>query len=212
MMINLTQLELDRRDGRALRLLGDPYELHRFIWTVVGHTDDPGRILYRLEDANGLTSGAPTVLVQTERVAKPIIGNNEPPYVRVRSKSVEVSLRIGATYRFRSRVNPVHSVAVEAPGTRGKRVGVYDAAKQQEWFERRMQKSGLCIRDVLHRREPWLQFVRRNHSGRRTLTFSSAFFEGLLEVDDPDKAERAIVSGIGPGKGFGFGLISLARP
>jgi CRISPR system Cascade subunit CasE len=167
-------------------------------------------VLYRQEDGIALRERDPIVLVQTERFVTPDIEDNDPPYVTVRSKSVEFVLRRGGTYRFRARVNPVRSLPPKEPGQRGKRVGVYEASEQQQWFEEQMAKRGLAVRNVVHRREPWRRFQKRSGRKNRRLTFSSAFFEGLVEVLDSEKAERAVVAGIGPGKGFGFGLLSLA--
>ena len=40
----------------------------------------------------------------------------------------------------------------------------------------------------------------------------SALYEGVLEVTDTDHFRATIISGIGPGKAFGFGLLSVAKP
>jgi CRISPR system Cascade subunit CasE len=45
----------------------------------------------------------------------------------------------------------------------------------------------------------------------RRLTFGTALFEGELVVTDPEAFRRAWAEGIGPGKAFGCGLLSLAR-
>ena len=47
--------------------------------------------------------------------------------------------------------------------------------------------------------------------GRRILTIESVQFDGLLEVMDADKFRSAICAGIGPGKPYGCGLLSVAR-
>lgn len=44
----------------------------------------------------------------------------------------------------------------------------------------------------------------------RQLTFGTALFEGVLEVADAERLRAAIAAGIGPGKAFGCGLLSLA--
>ncbi|MGE5595253.1 MAG: type I-E CRISPR-associated protein Cas6/Cse3/CasE [Hyphomicrobiales bacterium] len=44
----------------------------------------------------------------------------------------------------------------------------------------------------------------------RRLTFGSALFEGELIVSDPEAFRAALAEGIGPGKAFGCGLLSLA--
>jgi CRISPR system Cascade subunit CasE len=43
------------------------------------------------------------------------------------------------------------------------------------------------------------------------LSLLSVLFEGVLEVTDPDAFHDTLVQGIGSGKAFGFGLLSLAR-
>ena len=44
------------------------------------------------------------------------------------------------------------------------------------------------------------------------LTHVAVRFDGLLEVTDPVKFLETLRAGIGSAKGFGFGLLSLARP
>ena len=48
-----------------------------------------------------------------------------------------------------------------------------------------------------------------DQSGSRRVR--SARYEGILEVTNPDDFLNTLVSGIGPGKAFGFGLLSVAR-
>jgi len=42
------------------------------------------------------------------------------------------------------------------------------------------------------------------------MTHYAAVFDGVMEVTNPDEFIRIIVSGIGPAKAFGFGLLSIA--
>jgi CRISPR system Cascade subunit CasE len=59
--------------------------------------------------------------------------------------------------------------------------------------------------DVLVRSSP-------RQSGRkdeRRITISGALFDGRLVVNDADRLRHAVGQGIGPGKAFGFGLLSL---
>jgi CRISPR system Cascade subunit CasE len=42
--------------------------------------------------------------------------------------------------------------------------------------------------------------------------FFAVRYDGLLEVTDPVKFLETLRAGIGSAKGFGFGLLSLARP
>jgi CRISPR system Cascade subunit CasE len=40
--------------------------------------------------------------------------------------------------------------------------------------------------------------------------FTAAMFEGLLTCVDPERLHTAVLNGIGRGKAFGMGLLSLA--
>ena len=44
------------------------------------------------------------------------------------------------------------------------------------------------------------------------MTLALATFEGVLEVTDPDALRHGLVHGIGRGKAYGCGLMTLARP
>jgi CRISPR system Cascade subunit CasE len=43
------------------------------------------------------------------------------------------------------------------------------------------------------------------------ILLDSVLYEGALEVTEPEAFQRTLAAGIGSGKGFGFGLLSLAR-
>ncbi|MGA3325329.1 MAG: type I-E CRISPR-associated protein Cas6/Cse3/CasE [Terriglobia bacterium] len=47
----------------------------------------------------------------------------------------------------------------------------------------------------------------REEGGKR---LRSVRYDGILEVTDPDKFRNTLLRGIGPGKAFGFGLLSVA--
>lgn len=42
-------------------------------------------------------------------------------------------------------------------------------------------------------------------------TFSAAQFDGVLTITNPDEFHRAVIDGMGSGRGLGFGLVSVAR-
>jgi CRISPR system Cascade subunit CasE len=52
---------------------------------------------------------------------------------------------------------------------------------------------------------------KEEDQGKRCLKFRSVLFEGVLKVTDPELFLKALRAGIGPGKAFGFGLLSVAR-
>ncbi len=43
------------------------------------------------------------------------------------------------------------------------------------------------------------------------MVFNSILYEGILQVADHEKFKDVLFNGIGSGKSFGFGLLSVAR-
>lgn len=91
----------------------------------------------------------------------------------------------------------------------------------REWLHRIGAKRGFRIKDEpgspLHM-EPTSIVVRNpgkngglsNRKNPMNRIFNAGLFEGVLVCTDAQQLANAIVSGIGPAKAFGFGLLSLA--
>ena len=142
-------------------------------------------------------------------------------------------LRAGQVLRFRLAANPtrrVHADHAASDRLAGKRVGLYQEADQIEWLKRQGERSGFqvfgvrvrdrngesmpAIADVAVMPRPRVTGRRRaggNGGPRRQLTFHAVTYEGLLRVADPDAFRQALKQGIGSGKAYGFGLLSIAR-
>jgi CRISPR system Cascade subunit CasE len=57
-----------------------------------------------------------------------------------------------------------------------------------------------------------LRFPRTTDTGpRRDVHLRTATYDGLLDVTDPDALRRTLTGGIGHGKAYGCGLLTLAR-
>ena len=54
------------------------------------------------------------------------------------------------------------------------------------------------------------RFSRDDGERRRQVTLATVAFDGVLEVSDPGALREALASGIGPAKGYGCGLLTLA--
>src|SRR5262249_41388200 len=115
----------------------------------------------------------------------------------------------------------------------GKRVEIRDEEQQIAWLQRKGREAGFRLASVrLNHAVPNVYLApqgklfgyRRNSqenstdsareaSGiNRRMAFGSALFEGELIVTDADAFREALVKGIGSGKAYGFGLLSIARP
>ncbi|MEU3073547.1 type I-E CRISPR-associated protein Cas6/Cse3/CasE [Streptomyces laurentii] len=113
---------------------------------------------------------------------------------------------------------------------RGSRVAHRTVTHQLEWLFKRCERHGFTIPDAtatppatdLHAGEhelsagPAASIVSRDilrfrkHNDGPRVTLSTATFEGRLRVTDPDALRATLLGGIGPAKGYGQGLLTLA--
>ncbi len=138
-------------------------------------------------------------------------------------------LAAGQQYRFRLQANTVASTkAGVSPGDRGRRVPVGSREQQEAWLLRRCAATGieipgsdLDVRDpsgvVIARRNLGLterdtrRFSRARDGAKATITLATARFDGLLVVSNAEFLRAALCHGIGSGKAYGCGLLTLAR-
>lgn len=139
------------------------------------------------------------------------------------------ALQDGQHLLFRLRANPtrrVHSRNEREHTTKfhGKRVDIRGEEAQIEWLQRKAQTNGFELGevrinlDVLNLRTmPEGRITGRRKvstqaesSNPLRLTFGSVLFEGELRVTDVELFRNVLVEGIGSGKAYGFGLLSLA--
>jgi CRISPR system Cascade subunit CasE len=232
----LSKLVLNVRDRQARHDLARPYELHRTLWSAFPD-NDPGRVLFRIDtDRMGLR---PFVLVQSD--LRPLWRRLEqrgsqyllaPPEL----KEFQPSFTRGQRLRFRLRANPTKKVASllkverlagasgeEGKTKNGRRLALFCEDEQVAWLLEKGKQGGFRIlgdwlqgedgRKVPNFRvdlipEGWVHCGKDGHSEGR---FFAVRFDGVLEVADPDQLLKTVSEGIGPAKGFGFGLLSLAR-
>lgn len=122
-------------------------------------------------------------------------------------------LAAGQQWGFRLAANPVHNARKTDDSLRSQRFGHVTVTQQTEWFLRRADRHGFTVPleehkepDVAVRGRRTLRFPRQG----RTVTLDTAVFEGRLEVADPAALRAALTKGIGHGKAYGCGLLTLA--
>ncbi|MDB5311580.1 MAG: CRISPR-associated protein Cas6/Cse3/CasE, subtype [Gemmataceae bacterium] len=222
----LSKLTLNMRDRIARRDLASPYEMHRTILSVGFDRvpkEDIGRVLFRTdEDRSG--RAPPVVLVQSDR--EPDWSRLPAGYTadRPECKPFDPQFRAGQRLRFRLRANPTKRVAAQnvalGPALAGKRVGLLTEPDQTRWFLQKCGAGGFQIpgrweendgksipnfrMDIIPEGRLW------NGKGGAGGWFLTVRFEGVLEVTDPAAFRNTVFAGIGPAKGFGFGLLSVA--
>jgi CRISPR system Cascade subunit CasE len=92
---------------------------------------------------------------------------------------------------------------------------LYSEDERLEWLFRKGEQHGFLIQpeNVVVSDSPWRQLsIPTSDDGKKhQTTFNFVDFNGLLRVKDPVRLIESLRQGIGPGKGFGCGLLSLAR-
>ena len=186
------------RDARAT--LADAYATHNLIMQAWA-AHEP-RVLYRIEDSDLLTPAIP-VLVQSHTAPT---WSHVPAALltalpEVRRIAPLPRLRHGEVLAFRLRANTVVT-------RNGKRYGLVREDEQLEWLQRKGARHGFEVLAALVRNLGLL--TGKHPESTRPVKFTGAQFDGHLRVTDAGQLQQALTCGIGHGKGFGLGLLSLA--
>lgn len=205
----LSLLILNLRSRQVQSELASPYEMHRTIMQAYpdGKGRDDAGVLFRLDmDAR---TGLPTLLVQSliepnwHVLNKDYLIQNDKPNPMV--KEYRPLLRKGQVLAFRLRANP--TVKRE-----GKRQALYKDEDQLTWLTRKSANHGFKILQVSTSQQDKLTSELHGGSGASDLTLFSVRYDGVLQVSDSKVLHESLEKGIGSGKAFGFGLLSLAKP
>ena len=122
-------------------------------------------------------------------------------------------LSVGQIWQFRLRANPVHAVKEKGAQGRGKLLAHVTPEQQKNWLLMRAEKLGFSINtnafDVVH--SEWKNF-RKSQEEKREVSFRTVSFEGILTITDIDLFRGSLVDGIGRGKAYGLGMLTITKP
>lgn len=198
----LTKLILNPRIAQARRDLSDPYDMHRTLSRafVADKESSPARFLWLLESGPNAWS-SPIVLVQASTEGR--WGELPKNYLHrpVESKKLVLEELVcqGGLYRFRLIANPIVSRL-------GKRYGLQGEVEQLSWLDRQGERHGFRIHTALTIGSD----VLASRKGAAVISVQRASFEGVLKVEHVESFKSALISGVGPAKAFGCGLLSVA--
>lgn len=233
-MLHLSLLTLPR-DTRQWKFLL-PYDLHQVLWKGfkgIDRGDREQRFLYRHQESEKTHS----ILVQSATNPDWSFLADEASGTTASTKQMDPSkLPTGEPLRFLLRANPV--VHRKYGGDVKKRIAVgSDRARQAkligvkiqdmpsreelliEWLERKGTEGGFAIARggqdrILCDVGPNMDIVlkkpeQKGKDDRVTLT--TIEFSGVLNVTDPQQFAHTLRRGIGRGRAFGCGLLSVAK-
>lgn len=207
----LSQLVLNEHSRKVQKDLGNAHDLHRQIMQAFPdeaekHADNEWNprkewsILFRQEfDSNRL-------LVQS--AIEPDWSKLPQEYFQQYKKKsvayVDKPFEAGRVLQFRLRANPSKRDKV----TR-KTVGFFKQSDQLAWLERQSERNGFRLHgaDVI----PSPNVFGQKGKGKSPIRLTAALYQGVLEVTDNSAFSKVLRHGIGRGKAYGCGLLSVAR-
>ena len=199
----LSQLILNPRHRAVQRDLSRPHDLHQTIMAAFPDNLDKAkeRVLFRMEQR-----------AQPQQLILLIQSQEQPDWSKLpasyllddpATKAFNLQLQPGQRLSFRLRANPTKRLSA-GKGNNGKRIGLYKLEEQINWLQRKATDHGFAIHSAMPTQQ------QRVDDRRQDLKFFSVQFDGILQVTDPATFLAAIQAGIGSGKAFGFGLLSVA--
>ncbi|MFG2803835.1 type I-E CRISPR-associated protein Cas6/Cse3/CasE [Streptomyces pseudovenezuelae] len=220
----LTRIRLNRRSQAARRDLADAVSLHKSVMLLA--PDNLGKnprqqagLLFRLEDATDDTP--PTLLVQSHQ--PPDLTRLPHHYGTAETRPLHPmfqALTPGRPVRYRITANASAARRVlddhqPADNKHGKKIVALYGDDALAWWQRRAHQAGLALAttDITPARFP----RKRRHPAEPGGQGPSpgpvhvlTRFDGLATITNPDQLRHALLTGIGRGKPYGAGLLTLA--
>ncbi len=209
-MLYLSCLTLNPASRQVRAELRDPYQMHRTLaraFPADKAAYAAARVLFRVETKDNLR-----VLVQSRLAPNWEHLGDGAAYLleSARVKPFDPSFSPDQRLRFFVRANPTKRLPSGEPKKDGPRVELFREEDQLAWLQRKGEHGGFLPQQfnvLAQEKQESAQATR--HPGKAT--HFAVEYDGLLQVTDPALFRQTLEAGIGAGKGFGFGLLSLAR-
>lgn len=223
-MLHLSLLQLPRSAGRWRFL--QSYELHQLLWKGfpgIARNESENRFLYRHEENDTLHS----VLVQSATSPNWSSLEDEAEGTTAQIKEFDpTGIPNGTQLRFMIRANPVtkrkyadgkarHIVIGSDRHRLAELMGVElkDLPSRDdllvEWLQRKGAEGGFVLEQCVP--GPNHDLVVGKPKQTEHATFTGVDFSGILRITDPNAFANTLRHGIGRGRAFGFGLLSVKR-
>ena len=203
----LSRVELDPTRRSTMTALAAPQKFHgavesafsgerrRRLWRL----DRLGEKLYLLllsEEMPDLSG----VVEQFGTGAAPESRNYDPLLARITP---------GSRWQFRLAANPTKSCKdAQKPAARGTVAAHCTTQYQKQWLLDRAAKHGFAVSEgsfAVTRKQTY--HFKKN--GTRPVTLLAVTYEGILQVTDPEAFKALLCEGVGRGKAYGLGLMTI---
>lgn len=135
----------------------------------------------------------------------------EPNSVETKSydKLLE-KIKYGDSWHFRITANPTIASKKYAKNNRGKVLPHITVEFQKKWLVEKSLKNGFSLSDNSFDvvQNSWKHFYKKES---RRVSILSVTYEGVLTISDEELFKKALVMGIGRGKAYGMGLMTIIK-
>lgn len=230
----LTRMYLNGRRRQTMRFLRDPQAMHAAVESAFPPDSDEqnSRLLWRIDTTQTdtklfiVSSRVPSL----EHVQEQAGWDTEATWETKSYDQLLTRLMRGQRYGFRLTANPVHTVTGD-DGVKRKLAHV-TVAQQLAWLGDRASTLGVqflgsdqeppaaddALVDVEPSQGPHVaegikvsaRETLRFRRGQHQVTLARAQFDGAFEVVDVEQLRDVLVNGVGRGKAYGCGLMTLA--
>lgn len=205
-MMYLSRLRINTSRLAAL-WTANPYRVHQRL--MMACDGDP-RLLFRIEDTFEKTQ----ILVQSHVEPNWPFAFADLDVLRCtpEHKMFDLFLQPGRIYRFRLLANPAIVKTIQrGDGSKEKnRLGLFKEEDQRTWLMRKFEGGGAKLVSAVIAPRGLQRCTKNPAKNGGVATHYAVLFEGVLKVQNSELLTAAVESGVGPAKGFGFGLLSLA--
>lgn len=202
----LSKLVLNERDRTVQRDLSNAHALHRRIMQAFPdeQRENPRsdwNVLFRQEPDSNI------VLVQSG--IEPNWTNLSTSYLIQPPNFTAIDfatsrIEPGRVLQFRLKANPS-----KRDKQSRKLIGMFDQADQIAWLERQADQHGFKLLgvDVI----PTPNVFGMKEKGKAPIRLLTVMYQGILQITDSSRFINAMQQGIGRGRSYGCGLLSIAR-
>jgi CRISPR system Cascade subunit CasE len=201
----LSKLELNGRDRSVQKDLSNAHALHqRIMQAFPNEQREKSRadwqVLFRQEPDSDV------ILVQSG--IEPDWTQLPPTYLTTHAiKPFELQtsrLAADSMVQFRLKANPS-----KRDHQTGKLIGMFHQSDQVAWLERQASQHGFKLVNVDVIPTPNVFGIKAK--GKPPIRIFTVLYQGMLQIVDPPLFLEAIQQGIGRGRSYGCGLLSIAR-
>ena len=205
----LSRAELDPTRRETMVALVSPQKFHGAVESAF--SGERRRRLWRLDQLGGklylllLSEDVPDLAALCEQ-----FGTGAAPETRPYEPLLD-RVTAGSCWQFRLTANPTRSKKDPADlMARGTLKPCYLEVEQEEWLQAQAAKHGFAVSEgsfVVTRKQTY--HFKKN--GTRPVTLLAVTYEGVLQVTDPEAFKALLCEGVGRGKAYGLGLMTIIR-